>query len=93
MSHEMTRTHVVIPRDLLEEVDKLVGPRHRSEFLTEAVAEKVARLKLRRAARKLGGSLEHTDIPGWETSESAAEWVRSLRREGEERRLQDEQGV
>ncbi len=92
MSHEMIRTHVVIPKDLLEEVDKLVGSRRRSEFLTAAVAEKVARLKLRQAAHKLGGSLEHTDIPGWETSESSADWVRNLRRESEERRQQDATG-
>ncbi len=73
MSHEVIRTHVVIPKDLLEEVDKLVGPRRRSEFLTAAASEKVARLKLRHAAHKLRGSLEYTDIPGWETSESAVD--------------------
>ncbi len=89
MSHELIRTHVVMPKDLLEEVDKLVGSRHRSEFVTAAAAEKVACLKLRQAAHKLGGSLEHTDIPGWETSESAAGWVRNLRRESEERRQED----
>jgi hypothetical protein len=41
--------------------------------------------KLIKAAEKAGGSLEHVDIPGWETSESAAEWVRSLRRADNER--------
>ncbi len=47
MSLELIRTHVMIPIDLLEEVDTLVGPRRRSAFLTAAAAEKVARLKLR----------------------------------------------
>jgi hypothetical protein len=41
--------------------------------------------KLIKAAEKAGGSLEHIDIPGWETSESAAEWVRALRRLNNER--------
>ncbi|CCF83057.1 hypothetical protein NITHO_1800003 [Nitrolancea hollandica Lb] len=68
MSHELIRTHVVMPKDLLEEADKLVGSRHRSEFVTAAAAEKVARMKLRQAAHKLGGSLEHTDIPGRSSS-------------------------
>ncbi len=38
-----TRTHIVIPTRLLEQLDELVGPRHRSEFITEAVAESVMR--------------------------------------------------
>lgn len=40
---------------------------------------------LLRAARKLGGSLAERDIPGWESTETAAEWVRSLRRESDQR--------
>ena len=46
---------------------------------------KERRQKLVKAAEKAGGSLEHVDIPGWETSESAAEWVRALRRFDDER--------
>jgi len=37
------------------------------------------RRKLAKAAEKAGGSLEHVGTPGWETSESAAEWVRASR--------------
>lgn len=86
MSKERLRAHVVVPEDLLKEVDELVGPRRRSDFFAEAAREKLSRLKLRQAAHKLGGSLADTPIPGWETTESAADWVRRLRRESEERR-------
>lgn len=86
MGREMMRTHIVIPKELVEEVDRLVGPRRRSEFFVDAATEKMARLKLREVARKLGGSLADKENPGWETSESAAEWVRSLRRESDEKR-------
>ncbi|MBV9281753.1 MAG: hypothetical protein JOZ41_16870 [Chloroflexi bacterium] len=89
MNRDRLRAHVVIPEDLLREVDALVGNRKRSDFLVEAAREKVAREKLRRAAHRLGGTLADTDIPGWETSESTREWVRSLRRESDERRLPD----
>ncbi len=85
MSNEMMRAHIVIPKDLVADVDHLVGARHRSEFITEAVAEKLARERLRRAAHKLGGSLADKHIPGWESTESAADWVRFLRRESDER--------
>jgi|tagenome__1003787_1003787.scaffolds.fasta_scaffold20935912_3 hypothetical protein len=38
------------------------------------------RRKLAKAAERAGGSLEHVDTSGWETSESAAKWVRHSRR-------------
>jgi metal-responsive CopG/Arc/MetJ family transcriptional regulator len=85
MSKEMMRTHVVIPKVLVEIIDSLVGKRRRSEFLTEAAEKEVRRRKLIKAAEKAGGSLEHVDTPGWETSESAAEWVRASRRADAER--------
>ena len=79
------RAHVVISPDLLEEVDRLVGPRRRSQFFTEAIQEKVKRVKLAEAARKAAGSLAGVQIPGWESSEAAAAWVRSSRRADEQR--------
>lgn len=85
MKTERLRAHVVIPEDLLKQVDELVGPRRRSEFFADAAREKVNREKLSRAARSLGGSLADADIPGWESSEASRKWVRSLRRESDER--------
>jgi hypothetical protein len=87
MSTERSRAHIVLPEDLLEEVDALVGPRRRSEFFVEAAREKVRREKLRRAAHAVAGSLADTPIPGWESSEEARAWVRSLRQESDEKSL------
>jgi len=85
MSKETMRTHVVIPRELIEAVDGLVGRRGRSRFFAEAIEDKIARIRLARAAKKAAGSLADVDIPGWETSEAAAEWVRASRRADEEK--------
>ena len=52
MTH-VVRTHFIAPKELIEEVDKLVGPRRRSEFLTEATAEKLKREKLLRLTREV----------------------------------------
>lgn len=82
------RAHVVIPPDLLEEVDRLVGSRRRSQFFTTAIEEKVQRVKLASAARKAVGSLSDVPIPGWESSVEAAEWVRVSRRTDEQRTRQ-----
>jgi hypothetical protein len=79
--------HVVLPEELVREIDDLVGPLRRSEFFVRAAREEVAREKLRRAAYKLAGSLADEDIPGWESSEVAREWVNSLRYESDARRL------
>lgn len=85
MSKETMRTHIIIPKEVVDSVDMLVGRRGRSKFFAEAVEEKLARARLSEAARKAAGSLKDTAIPGWETSESAAEWVRLSRRADEER--------
>jgi metal-responsive CopG/Arc/MetJ family transcriptional regulator len=80
------RTHVVLPKELVESIDRLVGHRHRSEFVAEAVAERLARRRRSMAAEAVAGSLADVDIPGWETSEAAAQWVRDLRRSADETR-------
>lgn len=79
MDAKTARIHIVVPRDLVAEVDRLVGPRHRSEFVAEALEEKLRRSWLVHAAREVAGSLADVDIPGWETSEAASAWVQSLR--------------
>jgi metal-responsive CopG/Arc/MetJ family transcriptional regulator len=84
MSTGSLRTHIVVPEELVREVDALVGPRHRSEFCVEAVRERVGRMKLRRLAHELAGSLKNVDTPDWETPEAASAWVRRLRRENDE---------
>lgn len=85
MPSNTIRTHIVISRRLVEEVDQAIGRRRRSKFFAEAVSEKLARMRRSQLAREAGGSLAHVDIPGWETSEAAVEWVRALRKADGER--------
>ena len=74
------RAHIVIPTDLLDKIDAQVGPRKRSKFVQEAVEEKLQRQRLLAGITQMAGSLADVDIPGWESSEAASEWVRALRR-------------
>ncbi len=77
------RTHVIIPSELVTEIDELVGKRARSRFLTELAAQEVKRLRLLRA-------LEHPK-PAWkeqnhpELKAGSGAWVRKLRRQDERR--------
>ncbi|MSQ15797.1 MAG: hypothetical protein EXR50_08045 [Dehalococcoidia bacterium] len=85
MPKETMRTHVIVPKVLVDSVDELVGRRSRSRFFTKAVEEKLAREKLSKIAREVMGSLANVDIPGWETSESTVEWVRASRKLDDEK--------
>ena len=78
------RAHILLPQDLVKEIDSIVGPRGRSAFLVETAREAVQRKKLLRFLE--------SDIPAWrdadhpELAHGAAEWVRKLRQEGETKR-------
>jgi metal-responsive CopG/Arc/MetJ family transcriptional regulator len=76
---EMMRTHVLLPRELVERIDHEVGPRRRSAFVAEAVEEKLNRCRLLELAEEAFGSLADSDVPGWETAESTRAWVRAQR--------------
>lgn len=78
------RAHILLPDDLLLEIDALVGPRGRSSFLVETARNEVRR-------RKLVQFLEGED-PAWkdkdhsELSRGSAAWVGKLRKGSESRR-------
>jgi hypothetical protein len=76
----MVRTYVLLPKDVVEEIDRRVGERRRSAFLTEAARRELRRARQLRALEKFAGALKDADIPGWETHDSTVEWVRAQRR-------------
>ncbi len=73
------RAHLVLPEDLVEAVDSVAGKRKRSQFVEEAVREKLAREMLGVALRESAGSIQPSDYPEWETPEKTSAWVRSIR--------------
>jgi predicted transcriptional regulator len=80
----LMRTHVVLPVDLVEEVDRVVGARRRSRFVEEAIRSHLRREKMAKALRDTAGSLRG-DYPEWETPEKVSAWVAERRREDDER--------
>jgi hypothetical protein len=79
MADETIRTHIVFPKELVEAVDRLVGPRKRSAFFVEAVEEKIDRERLGKALSTTGGFLAEGTHPEWETPEQVSAWVHELR--------------
>ena len=78
------RAHVLLPEDLLREIDALVGPRGRSSFLVDTAREEVRRQKLLHFLDTKEPSWKTKDHP--ELAGGAASWVRKLRTESEGRR-------
>lgn len=80
-----TRAHVVLPEDLLKEVDRVAGKRKRSRFIEEAVRDRLSREALRLALEKTAGILRAEDYPEWSTPEQISAWVHDLRQADNER--------
>jgi hypothetical protein len=77
------RAHIVVPVDLLREIDALVGPRGRTAFLLETAREEVRRRKLLRFLESEDAVWQERDHPQLENGSAA--WVRTLRQESEGR--------
>jgi metal-responsive CopG/Arc/MetJ family transcriptional regulator len=77
------RTHVVIPAQLVQQIDTVVGKRGRSKFLTEAAEKELLRRRQMNAIDAAAGAWNDKDHP--ELKEGTAKWVRKLRQETEQR--------
>jgi Arc/MetJ-type ribon-helix-helix transcriptional regulator len=77
------RTHIIIPEQLAEEIDTLVGKRARSNFLTEAAWKEVKRLRMLNALEEASGAWKDKDHP--ELKGGAAKYLEKTRKEDERR--------
>ncbi len=75
----LARTNVTLPATLLEEVDRFAGPRGRSRYVAEAVAQRVRRDALGAAIRETAGAM--VGRPGWMSPNEVTDWVDRLRSE------------
>ncbi len=73
------RTNLLLPKELVDEVDHYAGPRGRSRYVAEALQERVRRDRLREVVLATAGAWrEHPVFP---TSDAVVEWVRQRRAE------------
>ena len=75
------RTNLMLPPELVAEVDRIAGPRNRSRYVAEAVKARLRRDHLKEVWDRSFGILKAEDHPEWATSEMVVEWVRALRAE------------
>jgi hypothetical protein len=82
------RAHVVLPEDLVEEIDRVVGARKRSAFLADLARRELKRRRLMEILARPDPIWKDDDHP--ELADGAEAWVRRLRAEAE-RRFQQQQ--
>lgn len=80
-THVLTRTHVILPEDVVAAIDELVGQRGRSAFLAEAAREALKRRRLKTFLSSDEAAWKSKDHP--ELAEGADVFVRGMRDEGE----------
>ena len=77
------RAHILLPQDLVREIDSIVGPRGRSAVLVETAREAVRRRKLLRFLENDTPAWKDEDHP--ELSDGSDAWVREVRQQSEKR--------
>ena len=76
----LARTNLTLPEELIREVDAIAGPRGRSRYVADAVAQRVKRDRLLRALDASFGSLVPKGGRPMTRGEVSA-WVGELRSE------------
>ncbi|MFZ6016807.1 MAG: hypothetical protein ACOYU0_04180 [Nitrospirota bacterium] len=77
------RAHVIIEEDIVKEIDRLVGKKKRSSFISEAAKKELKRVKQLSLIKKLKGVWKDADHPELSDKEGTYKWVRKLRDEDE----------
>ena len=77
------RTHIILPTALIAEIDRLVGKRRRSSFLTQLATQEIRRLRLLRALEHPAPAWKAEDRP--ELKAGSAAWIRKWRRRDDRR--------
>jgi metal-responsive CopG/Arc/MetJ family transcriptional regulator len=76
------RTNLLLPGELVAEVDAVAGPRGRSRYVAQAIERQLRRDRWWAAARAVAGTWTADTHPQFATSDGVEEWVRAGRAEG-----------
>ncbi len=84
------RAHIVLPEDLVREIDKIAGSRGRSAFLADLAGREIKRQQLLNMFKRGEPIWKDEDHP--ELKDGAAAWVHKIRAENEARFEKIEKG-
>ena len=75
------RTNLILPDELVAEVDRIAGPRMRSAYVAEAVEARLRRDRLKEVVQRTAGVLDPEAYPEWSSAAGVVDWVRERRAE------------
>ncbi len=74
------RTNLLLPRELVEQVDRYAGRRGRSRFVAKVLERALRGERQREGLRSGAGMLSgKTGYEQWSTSDKVVEWVSAIR--------------
>lgn len=73
------RTNVILPEEIIKEIDKIAGERKRSAFLVEAAKEKLTREKFKKVSKKVFGIFK--DYLEFSSGTKVRSYIRKFRKE------------
>jgi Arc/MetJ-type ribon-helix-helix transcriptional regulator len=79
MSGPKSRIHVSLPDKVVRDIDELVGPRKRSQYIADAVEAAAKKDRLLKVLYETAGTLDVKKYPYWSTPEKVEQWLRDLR--------------
>jgi hypothetical protein len=84
------RAHIVLPEEIVREIDKIAGSRGRSAFLADLAGREIKRQQLLNMFKREEPIWKDEDHP--ELKDGAPAWVRKIRGENETRFEKIEKG-
>jgi metal-responsive CopG/Arc/MetJ family transcriptional regulator len=75
------RTNLLLPKELVEEIDHFAGERGRSRYVADALRQRLKRDRLREMIDTTAGAWSVDEYPEFATSEQVVDWVRARRAE------------
>jgi len=74
-----SKAHLVIPTEILEEVDKIAGKKKRSLFIAEATQEKLEKERFLKTLEETHGAWTDQNYPELRTNKDMERYVREKR--------------
>lgn len=81
----MRRTNIVLPEELVEEVDRVAGKRKRSWFIAQAIQEQLAKIKFKQALAQAAGAWSDENHPDLRTQADINRYLKRVRQTTNER--------
>lgn len=76
---ELAKTHILFPKPLLKQIDKIAGAGRRSQFVIEAAKDKLARIQFLGVLGRTAGAWSERRHPALKTQAGINRFLKKIR--------------